>query len=381
MVRTPSPLAILRSICLPAVLALLGAAGCVDHNPPGTTLFVFDGASSSVKVWADVNKVFDAFNPPGATVPAPDRTISSANVIGSITLAWGGMVVDSIKNRLYLVSQGGTVYAITKADTQNGDISAAQDILSFTLGNAADHFPSGYFGQAALDQGADTLYVQETSQDGTQTHLWYVSNISSPFSQVTGLAATFTANGDQLGAGLAAQGGKVYALFGSGNVILDNHQAQVSGPRLRMGVAPAFAINANVLIGAATKLVSPVSYGSLAFDSQNSALFVFAQTSSPAVPAVLVFNQSQFTLNGLDQAPARGTLGDDPLNLANLRIIAHPTDSDWLVGADMAGTPGPTGTGLDVLRIWKNPSGGGAAVFGHLTGASEIRALAIGGTN
>ena len=107
MVRTPAPPAILRSICLPALLVLLGSLACVDHNPPGTTLFVFDGTSpSSVKVWNDVNKVYDAFNTPGAAVPAPDRTVTSQNVMGTITLGWGGMVEDSTRNRLYLVSPG-----------------------------------------------------------------------------------------------------------------------------------------------------------------------------------------------------------------------------------------------------------------------------------
>jgi len=376
VVRTPAPPAILRSICLPALLVLLGSLACVDHNPPGTTLFVFDGTSpSSVKVWNDVNKVYDAFNTPGAAVPAPDRTVTSQNVMGTITLGWGGMVEDSTRNRLYLVSQGGTVYSIAKATTQNGDLSAIQDIISFTLGSAGDHFPSGAFGQAALDPGTDTLYVQETSLDGAQTRIWYVAGVSNQFNQFPTPVNTFTATGDQWGSGLAAQGGVVYSLFGAGNSITDNTGQAFTGPRLRMAQNLAFPFNTNVLIGSLTRLPGPTTWGSLAFDSQRSALYVYAQSTSPA--AVLVFNQSQLSLNGLNQAPVR-TLAD--ASLGNLRIIAHPPDSDWLLGADSAAAPALTGAGTTNLRIWKNPSGGGAAVSGALP-VTEIRAVALGGSN
>ena len=377
MVARLSPLATIRQVALPAILALAGALGCVDHNPGGTTLFVFDGSSSSVKVWDDVNKVHDAFSKATAA-PDPDRTIQFTSVVSPLTLGWGGLAVDNSRNRLYLVSQGGTVYAIAKADTQNGNLSSTNDITSFSLASASDHYGSGAFGQAAVDVANNTLYVQETSLDGQQARVWYVANVSNWPNQVPTPVATLAVASDQWGAGLAAQSGKVYALFGSGSSIYDSFGNPISGPRLRMGQNNAFAAGSNVLIGSATGIPGPVNYGSLGFDNQHSLLFVWAQNSSPA--AVLMFNQSQFSLNGLNQAPFK-TLGDAAGTLANLRIISHPANSDWLLGADMA-TPALTGAGTGTLHIWKSPSGGGvAAVSGPLAAAPEIRGLAVGGTN
>jgi hypothetical protein len=370
-----SPFAILRQFALPALLVLLGTLGCKGKDNTGVTLFVFDGSSSSVKVWDDVNKVQTAFAE-GTEVPAPDRTISSTSVMGSITLAWGGLALDNAKNILYLVTETGTVFVIPNADAQNGDISSTSNITSFTLGTSSDYYSSGAFGQAAVDSSTNTLYVLETSLDGSQTQVWYVPNASQQFNQTSTPENTFSAASDQWGVGLAAHSGNVYGLFGAGNAVYNSQGTPYTGPRLRLGQNYAFPASSDVLIGATTGLPGPVNFGSLAFDSQNSILYVWAQAANP--DDVLMFTQNQFILSGFDQAPSK-TLSDTSATLANLRLIAHSANSDWLLGADMP-TPALTGAGTSTLHIWKNPSGGGvSAVSGTLSVAPEIRGMAIGG--
>ena len=127
MSRPLSPSVLFRSLCLPALLALAASLGCVDHNPTGTTLFVYDNQSSTVQIWADVNTVHDAVQNSTA-MPAADRSIQSS-LLNNIDLAWGGLAVDPNRQMLYLVSESGVVYAITKANTQNGSISNNTDIF------------------------------------------------------------------------------------------------------------------------------------------------------------------------------------------------------------------------------------------------------------
>lgn len=383
--------AALRLLALSA--ALLAAPGCVKHTNGGTTLYVYDNASSSVKVWDDVNKVYDAAL--GATaVPAADRTITSS-VIGSVDLAWGGLAHDNNSNRIYLVTNAGTVFVITKADSQNGSISKTTDITSFYLGSASsDRFSQGsVFGQASVDGGQNILYVLENANDGSATRIWKItgaSQVSNGFTFTPATSYTLAVlPSDTFGAGVAAiPGGNLYGLAGGGPTLYNGlGTLSYSGARIRQSQSGAFSsstyVNSGVQIGPSTGLGSPLAYGGLAYDSQNSALYVFAPTSSaPASASVLVFNSSKFTA-GLDQAPSR-TLGDAAGALASLRTISHPAVGDWLLGVNFtaAGTSViGEGTGTDVLRIWKNPSGGGAAVSATLPGTTEIRGMAIGGTN
>lgn len=390
MARPLCPPALLRCFRLSAAL-LFGALGCVDHNPTGTTLYVYDGASQSVQVWADVNTVLSA-----TTVAAPDRTIQSS-LLSGVRLAWGGLAVDTNTNRLYLVSETGTVYVITQASTQKGTISSTTDITTFSLGNISDHFASGAFGQAAVDQGNNILYVMETSLDGSTTRVWYAPGASTILNQaVVPVAQAFNVSGDTWGTGLAAvPGGSVIGLFGGGNTIYQAPTGTTyTGPRMWLGKNGAFPLtsggyilsNSNVIIGNGniSGFASTINYGSLAYDSQRTALYAFGQGS----PAVAVFNLSQFTSGGsYNQTPAR-TLGDPSASLANLRIISHPANGDWLLGANFTTAPSTTstGTGGSALLIWKTPSGGGSAVSVTLPtptsgSAPEIRGMTIGGTN
>ena len=392
MARTLCPPAIIRSFCLSAVLALLGALGCVDHNPTGTTLFVFDGASQSVQIWADVNKVFTAT---GGTAAAPDRTITSSLLTG-VRLAWGGLAVDANSQRIYLVSETGTIYVINKANTQNGAISLNTDIYTLSLGvNNSDRFANGAFGQAALDQSQNTLYVMETSLDGSNTRVWTIPSVSSLSNQYqVPVSQTFTVSGDTWGSGLAAVqgGGGVIGLFGAGNQVYDPSSNAYTGARMWLGSSAGFPtpvsgyVQNGVIIGQGSisgfSSTAPLTYGSLAFDSQRNALYAFGQGS----PQVVVFNKSQFTIGGnnFNQTPVR-TLADT--SLTSLRVLSHPVNGDWLLGATgTAPSTTSTGTGASNLLIWNAPSGGGSATSVILpTPASgtapEIRGMAIGGTN
>ena len=105
--------------------------------------------------------------------PAADRSIQSS-LLNTIDLAWGGLAVDPNRQMLYLVSESGVVYAITKANTQNGSISNNTDIFSFNLGSSSDGFPTSVFGQACVDISNNILYVMQTSTDGSATRVWRV---------------------------------------------------------------------------------------------------------------------------------------------------------------------------------------------------------------
>ena len=381
-----------RSSCLRAALLLCLAAlpGCVGDSG-GRTLYVYDNASSSVQAWADVDVVYQAAAA-GTAVAAPDRTILSS-LYSSITLAWDGLALDSNRNLLYLVSEGGTVYVITKAATQDGSISATTDITSFALGEATDRYSAGsVFGQAAVDASDNILYVMETAKDGSGSRVWKVTGASG---QVNGnsltpaASYTFGISSDTYGAGLAAvPGGGVYGLFGGGSAVYSSTETY-TGPRLRLGPAGSFVapnvlgVSSDVLIGGDTLLANPMTYGSLGYDAQNRALYVFGGPATSST-AILVFNAGEFSLGGFDQAPAR-SLGDSAADLASLRILSHPANSDWMLGANATAVTGTTGTGQATLFIWKAPSEGGAAIQAALpettAGAVQIRGMAIGGND
>ncbi|MDR3672341.1 MAG: hypothetical protein P4L36_15950 [Holophaga sp.] len=388
------PLATLRRACLPAALALLGALGCVKNSSGGTNLYVYDNTSRSVLVWNDVNKVYSAAKA-GTTVPSADRTIVNGLSSGE-DLSWGGLAMDNTGNRIYLVETDGTVYVINKANTQSGTVSKTADIISFTLGKSGvDPYTAGsVFGQAAVDGNSNILYVLENAANGSATRVWKITNASQVGNSSTITPAssyTIGVSTDTFGCGVAAiPGGNAYGLFGGGTTIYDGMGNNPrSGPRLRQGSGGTFPSPASndyssgVVIGLATELVSPLQYGSLAYDSQNSSLYVFAPNySSPGNAAVLVFKSSAFS-PGLDVAPTR-SLGDTAGALGNLRAISHPASGDWLLGANFSLTSSSAigeGTGTSSLLIWDTPSGGSAAVSATLPGVSEIRGMAIGGNN
>jgi hypothetical protein len=96
---------------------------------------------------------------------------------------------------------------------------------------------------------------------------------------------------------------------------------------------------------------------------------------------VVAFGSSQFTQGSLAQAPV-GAEGDGAGSLPNLRVLAHARVKDWLVGADLAGTPatGTTGAGTFNLHIWKAPSKWPTSQLCTFGSAVEIRGLALDGS-
>jgi len=389
---------VFRCLCLPVLAGMLVTVGCVKKKD-GTMLFVYDGESQSVLVWKDVNSVYAPTT--GTTPAAADATISSS-LLTSVTppLAWGGLAMDTNTNMLYLVTQGGWVTRISDASSQSGSLSNTTDIIQFTLGSATDRFSSGsVFGQAAVDSSQNTLYVMETSVDGTGTRVWTLptaSHIANGAAFAAANSATLAVASDTWGSGVAAGGsGTVYGLFGGGSGIVSpsNPGQTIGGPRLRQGQNSAFPTNLlgigqNVIFGSNTGLIGTVNYGSLAYDGQNNVLYAFGQpaaafaTTPTTTAQIEVFTTSQFSSGG-NQSPNRTLTGVT----SNLRILSHPQDSDWLLGAtftpDTSTTSGvpPTGAGSPNLLIWKDPSGGGAATSVSLPGVTEIRGMAIGGNN
>jgi hypothetical protein len=375
----------LRPLLCAAAAGLLSALGCVDNTTGGTTLYVFDNTSKQVKAWSDVNALHDLGD--GGTAGDPDRTIGSSALSG-VTLAWGGLAVDSVTNRVYLLSEAGTVYVITNASNQNGTLSTATttDFYSFNLGSSSDRYDNDVFGQLAVDPTTNYLYAMESTLAGNKSRVWRVASPSSQY--YTTLAAssnTTSAGSDTFGDGVAVMsGGEAYGLFGSGGQVFGGIAGTTSytGARIRLTAGKSFvgdpnygSSSTNVIIGPSTGLTDSLSYGALAYDNQHSQLYVLAQGSEP----LLVWNRSQFG-STCDQAPVRSLTSDSGL-LTNLRTISHPYDSDWLVGAyyTIAPTTATTGTGGTSLLIWKDPSGSGAPVKVTLPGPLEVRGMAIGG--
>jgi len=379
-----SPRTVFRWLGLAALLPLLNCVG----DTSGTTLYVYDNTSSTVRVWSDVNNVYDAATA-GTTVAAPDRVITSS-LYSSITLAWGGLARDDNRDRLYLVSQAGTVFDIHNAGSQDGTISATSDITYFTLGASTERYSSGsVFGAASIDPTSDILYVLETALDGTACRVWVISGASSQANAGALTPASSYTSGidtDTYGSGVAAiPGSGVFGLFGGGGAIY-TASSTFTGPRLRLAPGGSFVstdstgYGYDVIIGGDTLLGSSATYGSLGFDASNSCVYVLA---GPGPTGIQVFTRSQYTSHALDEAPVR-TLGDSAASLADLRILAHAPYSDWLLGAEYAATTSGTGigTGLPTLFIWKAPADGGTAVQAAMpessSGTLQIRGMAIG---
>jgi hypothetical protein len=355
--------------------ALLGMVGCVDKpgagDTSGTRVYVYDNTSGTVKVWDDALTLYTS-----TTTPSPTRTLSGGSISNRAPLAWGGLAVDTSANRLYLVSATGVVTRIERVSTQNGAITQASDISTFNLGDpGTDRFSSGsVFGQAAMNPGTGTLYVFESSADRISTRVWVVPAAGT----VTGTvpktnAIGGTGNDKGFGGVASGQGAQFYSFFAGGDTIYDYlNQNPQDGPRIRTG-SSGFT---NVIVGATTLLSdTSTTYGSLAFDSGNSVLYVSREASSASLPAVLVFSNAQLTGSILNPAPAR-SLGDTADQLPLLRFITHAGTKDWLAGGNVV-----TGAGTNNLFLWKAPSAGGVATRITLDSGVQVGGIALDGSN
>lgn len=324
-------------------LAFLGL-GCTDStNTSGTALYAFDSTSCHVLVWDDVS----ALQAGGSSAIAPTRTLSGSAMgsiqTGGANLAWGGLALDSSSSRLYLVSTAGTVVRVENASSASGEISGTQNIVTFYLGQGSDRLSGGNFGQASVDSNGATLYVTESNSQTSR--VWRISNPSRISDGSTVSLSDMAVSGDTGCTGVAAgRSGGVYAYCDGGTNVKDPLNVSYSGPRLRTGTG---GLSSNVLIGGKTQLGK---YGCLAMDYGNSKLFVGVHntdatgTTSP----ILVFSTGTFNM-GWNQAPDMVLTAS---GLTNLRLITHPGNKDWLVGAEA--TSG-SGAGRNVLWIWQSP--------------------------
>jgi hypothetical protein len=365
------------SLLLSLLLAatLLGMVGCVDKvgagDTSGTRVYVFDNASGTVKIWDDALTLYTS-----TTTPSPTRVLTGGSISNRAPLGWGGLAVDTTANRLYLVSATGVVTRIERVSTQNGAITQASDISTFSLGDpGSDRFSSGsVFGQAAVNPGTGTLYVAESSADRVSTRIWVVPGAGSVTGNVPKSNAISGVVDDKGYGGVApGQGSLFFSFFAGGDTIYDGlGQNPQDGARIRTG-SGAFNY---VIVGANTKLTdTATTYGSLAYDSGNNVLYVCREASSSSLPAVLVFTNSQLTGSILNPVPARN-LGDTADQLPLLRFITHAGTKDWLAGGNVA-----TGTGTNNLYLWKAPSAGGVATRISLDSAVQVAGIALDGSN
>ncbi len=346
---------------LGACALLLLSFSCVDAltgSTQGVALYAFDGASSTVMAWQDLETLYTA-----STVPAPDRTLSS-NLLSKVTsLGWGGMCLDSQRSLLYLASSSGTLVRINNVRNQSGTIPST-DIASFTL-DTSNRLTNGRFGQAAIDAQTDTLYVTENGDNGTR--IWVVTNASTQLQDNSIALHALQTSGDSGGTGVAGGSGVVYASFQDGNPVGPD---SLIGPRLRSGTASAFNPS-NVILGSATGLGE---YGSLALDTADNYLFVARHNtdSGSTAPPIQVFRTGQFG-QSYNQAPT-ATVGS-ATGQPDLRVIAHPGTKDWLVGLRGQGT-----VGYPVLILWKAPLGGTDAKTVTVSSSATLLGVALDGT-
>jgi hypothetical protein len=373
-----------KPLCALAVAVL--SLSCLDKLPTDTgsaPLYAFDETSHAVLAWADVSALYDA----GAAGTA-DRTISSSARIGSsFTLGLGGMTLDASRQYLYLVAAtGGKVVRITRIGAQSGDLSSTSDIISFTIDDSGTDAESGspVFGQAAVDSSSNNLYV--TENNGSNSQIWViplgaiadgatVGTSTSDTVQATLIGNTKLSGGTQDSGctGVATNSaGQSFAYFGSGNTIYPggnsaNTPSFQAGDRLRKGTSSGFDPWKNIILGqsdSATTRLSP--FGSLAYDTSGDYLYAACQNGT-ATPLV-AFSTGQFDASGpVETAPALAFGGP-----ADLRVIAHAGQKDWVVGTDQAGT---------TLWIWKGPSTGTDAHLSMPLSGIQIAGLALDGSN
>lgn len=349
-------------------VCLLLLSGCVDPSDTGSTsgtsLYLFDGAAGKVLVFDDLDAQL-------AKTPAPTRTLSGALVEKVKELAWGGMVVDELNNRLYLISKAGDVLKIDRLRSQNGAITSTLDTTTFRLGDTSSRLNGGSFYQASLDRQSGVLYVMESND--SDARVWQV-NAPGTVTEGAVVPPTTLQNpgGDKNGSGLAVgPGGVVYAFFNDGSNVITPSNERLTGPRLRVGASSGFQANGNVILGSNTGLAA---YGALALDAGNNRLFCARHLVDSQVTgaSVLVFRTGQFT-QSYNQAP-EGSVGSSAQ--AQIRLLAHAGNKDWLAASTSTGDKG-TGT----VYLWSDPIKNGTPVTLEAGAGIVVRGIALDGSN
>lgn len=364
----------------PALVALLGVS-CIDKLPTNTgsaLLYVFDGSSHAVLAWTDVAAIYDA-----TSAEAASRTITSSAKIGStFTLGLGGMALDGSRQNLYLVAAtGGKVVQISRIGSQAGELSSA-DVLAFTIDDTGTDAAAGggspVFGQAAVDTSSNTLFVTESN--GINSQIWAIplgaiadgSTVASTGSNIIGNTKLTSGTHDTGCTGVASNGsGVTYAFFHGGDTL--NQGGTTSNPpfaapdRIRKGVASGFDRWDNVILGQSGSAITLLAqFGNLAYDTSSDTLYAACQNGT-ATP-LLAFGSGQFSASGPAEAAPVFAFGGP----SDLRVIAHASQKDWVVGASPAGSS---------LWIWKGPSTGVDAHVSVPLSGVQIYGLALDGRN
>lgn len=334
----------------------------------GTALYLYDGNASQILVWKDLSATYAA-----TTAPAPDLTLTSTALSRSQPVAWGGMAVDTQRNRLYLLYQDGTVLRIDQLRSQSGTIISSNLIL-FTL-DSSQRLSGSVFGQLALDAQSDILYACEHGTGGT-SRVWAVNQPDTLVNSGTAAFATVTDDESGTGSvGAAAGQGAVFGYFAGGNQVISGINTY-NGPRLRKGASGAF-ISGDVLIGDTTGLDQSTT-GSLALDTVNNMLFVGLDTGSTSANSptggapVLAFQAGQFGL-APNQQPKFWL---DDSSAGTLMALSHAGSKAWLVGLKGTGS-----VGMQTIQVWQQPASGVTAKPLALGAASaEYLAAALDGS-
>lgn len=348
-------------------LFTLSCMGCIDPEElsggsGGTALYVFDATAGAVLVWDDLGALEAA-----DAAPSPSRRLTGSLLANNRTLAWGGMCFDPSRNRLFLVSETGTVVRIEGVSRKNGELTSSQDIASFTLDNA-ERLSESVFAQAAVDPQDGTLYVAENGKSSSR--IWVVANAGSLASGGIASLQALQASGDTGGTGVAVAQGTVYAYAGGGSSVTTPSAEILSGSRLRRGASGGFSA---VVLGSQTTLGSSGSNGFLALDTGSNLLYVARKNPDLTTGGpIALFEAGAFT-TGFNQAP-RTQLGTWA-GQGNLKFITHGGSKDWMVAADeVAGAP------TDRIWIWKRPSAAGSPKSFNLGGGILVRGLALDGS-
>ena len=339
-----------------ALTALLSVS-CVDklaNNTGSAPLYVFDGSSHAVLAWADLAVLYDA-----SAAGTADRTITSNAKIGSgFTLGQGGMALDSSRQNLYLVAQTTKkVVRISRVGSQVGELTSTADIISFTLDDTGT---DSQIWVIPLDAVADGVTVATTAGSGSIQAKLIGNTTLNPGTHDTGATGVTTNSA-----------GVTFAYFHGGDTLfqggLTSNTAFAGQDRIRKGGSSGFDLWSNVILGQsgnATTLLA--QFGALAYDTSADKLYAACQNGTPT--PLVAFDALQFSASGPVEAAPTFAFGGP----ADLRVIAHAGQKDWLVGASASG---------NLLWIWKGPSTG---VDTHLSlplAGVQIQGLALDGSN
>lgn len=344
-----------------AISAMLAALGCSES--PGPTLYAFDRSSSTIKVWDNMEAFQD-----DVTSPEANRTLTSSALTSVQDLAWGGMVVDSQSDTLYLCSRKGNLVRISRLRSQDGSVPA-DAISSFTI---SSDMADGEFGQISLDDSG-TLYLTEGS--ASSGRVWVIQNASTLTTAPTAEYLTRIGD-DRKCCGVAGGQDALYAFFGDGDPVHPS-TTYFYGARVRISNGAAFNSEQNPLINTSASKLGNI--GALAYDKSGQQLFIChrntesadnSNSANPTSPPILVYRQSSLA-TGLEQTPdyTLGTFEDYPA----LRSLAHSGDNPWLAAVDMI-----NGEGVNRIHLWKKPQEDAKAKTLHLGTDIQLRALAFG---